>query len=696
VHKGLDRDRSRRYATLAELRAEIAVLVPEGLTFGGLGVRIAAYLTDEFLVRCAALPVAAGLNAFVFERNWNVLVTMVAIPAYFIVLEGRGGRSLGKRLFGLRVCTQGTTDPPGLMRAAIRTAIFFFLFILTVSQVRFFLDKIESDRALNATMSNLLPFLAGLTLLIAPMRRSNDYRGLHEQLSGTCVRRRPQITRPLRLQSQRNDRLEELPFRAAAFPATLGNYAIQRAKPVENGWVALGTDPLLSRRILFRLDAESSPTVLKPAESRPTRLWALGSGTTTVAGQPHRWTAYVAPAGAPLKDVVGPDSVVRWPEARPILRGILEELAVSQREQSLSDRLSPDQFWVQPDGKWQLVDGPLGIDPVVPRTDWFRQITTTLLEGAPPESADDRSGTDRIRAPLPVHVNGWTRQLFDPKATPESLARTLDATSHRSSRVTHIGRFTQLIILLFCVGPGLLLMWEYAVFYRTNQIFNVDEYPERAMRLQGANRLLGEIRNDPETLARNTAPEYAIAAKDPDFPRRLQAAYDREWDVFSSQLPPMNQLERLAFRGWSDLLGIAVSREEILRFAEEEPLPPLPPLEDMESSTIGALMLIPAFWGLCAFLFRGSLSYWLTGHALQNVRGGPAKRWKCLLRSLAVWLPLSLLLSASVVALVDGFTVALTLWLIAGGLMLAMPPLALWNPERGPHDRLLGTWLVPR
>src|SRR5262245_1145000 len=114
VHRGLDRDRDRRYATLAELRAALSALVPEQLTFGGMGVRVAAYLLDELIVRLGfVLPTQAGVRLAIGWDLAALAVPLAAFPIYFVLLEGLTGRSWGKRLLGLRVCRQGTTLPPG-------------------------------------------------------------------------------------------------------------------------------------------------------------------------------------------------------------------------------------------------------------------------------------------------------------------------------------------------------------------------------------------------------------------------------------------------------------------------------------------------------------------------------------------------------------------------------------------------------
>src|SRR5262245_24595709 len=163
VHRGLARDHDRRYATLAELRADLAALVPEQLTFGGMGVRVAAYLLDDLVVRLAvAVPIALVERPDWFAR----VITLLAFPTYFSVMEGLWGRSVGKWALGLRVCRQGTTLAPGLRRGALRGAAFGLL--VTVPEV---LARVSLTEDPTGGLLSFFPLLVGLVLVGLPMRR---------------------------------------------------------------------------------------------------------------------------------------------------------------------------------------------------------------------------------------------------------------------------------------------------------------------------------------------------------------------------------------------------------------------------------------------------------------------------------------------------------------------------------------------
>ncbi len=126
---------------------------------------------------------------------------------------------------------------------------------------------------------------------------------------------------------------------------------------------------------------------------------------------------------------------------------------------------------------------------------------------------------------------------------------------------------------------------------------------------------------------------------------------------------------------------------------------------------ITLLAFWPVLWVLWAFLSRGGFSYRLTGLWLVRADGRKAARWQCAARSLLFWLPVLALLMGSLgldwwfCSLRDprpggllGFLPHLSALAWLAG-MLVLPcyaVLALRSPARAPHDRLVGTCLVPR
>jgi hypothetical protein len=93
------------------------------------------------------------------------------------------------------------------------------------------------------------------------------------------------------------------------------------------------------------------------------------------------------------------------------------------------------------------------------------------------------------------------------------------------------------------------------------------------------------------------------------------------------------------------------------------------------------------------------VSFLITGAAVVSADGTPATRWRSTARALMVWMPVALLLAASVwvqahaPGLIGLYSL---LWWLAVGVLLAYVFVAVSFPERPPQDRWLGTRIVPR
>jgi hypothetical protein len=668
-----------------------------------MGVRVAAYLLDEAIVRAAfVLPAQAAIR-YAVGWTWAALAVPLAVfPVYFVLLEGLTGRSWGKRLLGLRVCRVGTTLPPGFRRAAIRTLVFYLLVTVTLSQAVLFVEKLVAGGAGPEVLLNLVPFLVGLAAMVVPMRRSNDFRGLHEKLSGTCVLRMPQVPRPLTLVGRHGDRLAALPARPAEFPAVIGPSAVSRAVRTPAGWVAVGDDPVLGRRVLLHLPPADGSKDRPVPGGRPGRLWVLGHGTASVAGRPHTWDAYVAPAGAPVADVVDDRHRVRWPEARPILEHLANDLAAGQTERILPARLSLDEVWVQPDGRPQILDFPLGsggigTDPI----GLLRQVAATLLEGVPRSPDDGRP----VRAPVPRHAGRLLRRLLaapPPTASADELAAELAATRNRPARVTRGGRAVQLAVQAGLLSVGLLVMFAAGGLYSALLALDTPEYRERARRVGSAERVR-ELAATSAGLARlHQEPAFAeTLGQDPVRVERLSGAIARERANLRAAVPASNPAERViqerlqvpeTNRPLADTVRDAVDLESTASTG-----PPAVPRRWARACVV--ILIWPVVWAAGALLLRGGLSNPLTGVLLVRATGSRPGRRQAAARTLLVWLPIGVLLCTSVVvraAAPEAAIVYRGLWWAAAILVPTYVVVALIDPERGPHDRLVGTWHVPR
>jgi hypothetical protein len=670
---GLERDPLRRWQSLEEFRAALMPFLPGHLSFGAMRMRLGALLIDcalfvpfWILTGVVLRPYTTGPDP-VTGKLISFVVSTVFWLLYFTVLEGRWRASLGKRLLRLRVYTAGGSDAPGLGRAALRTLVFSVLVILPWVMG-------EPDFTEGLSGANLVwgVFQAlGFGLLVGPMRAGNGYRGLHEFLSGTRVVTLPPLER-LQLLEKRYSRFRQqvggffassrlIPAQVLRFlhldpdapeclprngtrhdlsrpeglPEAVGPFVVRGAlcwEPTEQ--VLWGEDPGLGRDVWIRLrPAAAAPLDEGRRElARPTRLRWV-TGGRCAGGQ---WDAFVAPPGRPLPELVEGKTPLGWREVRPILQQLADELAAAAADGTLPPGLTVDQVWVQPNGRVQLLDFP-------PRN-----------PGAMREEAG--SSQDGVDSSLPT-------------------------------------------------APGLALLGQVAV-----------------LALEGRRRPAGE----PPAPVHASLPEHAaeilrrlLGVKQPyrdvaELQADLTATRDRPTRInFAIRAAHLGVLGFFLFPGLSLMLFTTGSYD--IRLIDEVTKAfqlgqkAAERISDSNAflywivntvTIFGAVTAWPVFWVLWAFCWRGGLSFSLMGISLVRRNGQRASRLQCAWRAALVWAPVTALLGLS--AWLEAHYAEEVTWLRWGIWWLAIAVLAgyalsaLMFPSRALHDRLSGTYLVPK
>lgn len=715
VLRGLDRDRDRRWPSVDELRDALVAVLPSRQAPARPRALVGAYLLDMLLLSLFVMPLGAahqaldGPNLDLGEVAIDPLL-WVLTTAYFALLEGLFGRTAGKALFGLRVSRVGRTGPPGVPRAVLRAVVFALMW---------FLVEYGLGAAVEGKGIGLWVAAAGVVALLVQWRERWGFRGLHDFASRCHVTRRPQPGRQLRPVSEFPNPLDTLlPAPPDPLPETVAGYTVVgRAWADPSGeqvWAA--EDRALGREVLLwlrpALTATPAPTTDEVA--RTTRLRRLGNGRLEWVGGEFAWTAYAAPAGAPLADTVGPDRPFPWADARYLLEQLVEEFRAAEADGSVPERLGVGHLWVEPNGRIRLLDFPLptgsGVENACPpaRTPLglLRQVAALALEGAP------RSAAGPVRAPVPPHAVPMLGRLFaDGPAGYRSLDefhRDLHETHALPAEVTPSVRAAQLGIQAAALAPGLVTLFGIAGMVG---IVLTKTAAERATQTEAVLKALREP--DPGAALGSANAKAAVRVRDdPAAMARVEALARRKREEFEDRRRELLRPQRVVLEQMPGDPGAAdvgsATTKVILDWAvvSRTSLPLKRHRMEASQSPWGtemgefwlALAAVPLAWVVAAAVFRGGLSMVVTGVAVVRHDGRRAFRRQCAVRAGAVWLPVYALLSASVWVQVyhpEQVPTSAALWLIAVGLLPVYVVVALRYPDRPPQDRLAGTTLVP-
>jgi hypothetical protein len=747
VQRGLERQRDERWRSLAEFRESLQPFVPGQVTAAGWGLRFGAFVIDWLTLQ--ALYVLAVL-IFIWQTGdrffplWiPVLAKPAAYLAYFGVLEGIWGFSLGKLLLGIRVRDTRGSGPPGLIQGLLRSLVFVMLWeagslanfkMLTQngpdSDAEYQQVVRERQRTGQAlALRSALGTLLGVALMLLPARARNGNRGLHEWASGTrVIAMPPRPRRKLQIPSFIPDpgsSQAQAPDRIGAYDMAHVLYWSSQDK------VLSGEDHSLKRKVWLWLRPISAPafSVQRRGIDRLTRLRCLASGST----EEYAWESFVAPKGCTLPELLASERRLAWADARPMIEALTDELVVACAESSLPPQLTPHHVWVEPSGRVKLLDMPLrdALSPSAESSDDDRalallaQVCVLSLEGGQRVSTD---GPGTPQAPVPAHASEMLRRLVPGPtayARVQEFQSALRETRDRQPEVTRGRRMTTVAGIAATSAIGLIWMFAFVwvldivTWLGAKQLTTVGgialDYLRKGI---DAEQAAAPAEADPIQRAKllyrvktGSVLEHRLARLVEHHEQLSVAA--RDWlNPFVAMGPDINLIQI----GGETPEDAEVHRKEYRAFAEKQVRilegddPESLAFSGRQTAIIwGLLAFWPAVWVLWALVTRGGLVLLISGVSLVNSRGQRASRLRCAWRTFIIWLPVFVLLSVSVEWQISYWAewkiedfnswtplIFWTLPWVALGLVLSYGVLALWFPVRGLHDRLAGTYLVPR
>lgn len=662
IHRGLERDPARRWRNLQEFHDALVPFVPDRLSIAGIGLRLGAYFADlglAYLVTWAIIGLIMLYHQEQFmvtmlflERNGEIIGWLERILwlVYFVLLEGIGGASLGKWLAGLRVNRVEGGGPPGLGRGLVRAMVFYTITDMPA-------DIFHALQPAPLAHRMLIKFWAlewiirglGLVALTTTMRRKTGFRGPHEWLSGTRVVRVIEFRRPRpthRLQALANSRLAAGASTIPPEPLDrVGPYVVRNAIRWEPGQkIVLGQDSTLGRPvwIVLREPPARTPSLARRSLNRQSRPRWIGGGDH----KGGRWDAFTAPSGFPLAELARAEGLP-WGDVLPMIRQLADELQDARNDGTLPRRLAIEQVWIQPDGNVQLID-------------FLDEAETDTKPDSPASVRTQTAGNGAFAAEgsstAPVDEHEMLAFLGE-------VARlALEGRRHRhpSHRLAHA-----------------LAPWH------DRRSRSQEAQAMRWLPVAWGRRIRAAVPESAGLILERLAGVRAPFESLENLSAELDAAASRPTEI--SLVRRGIHLGIQAFFLLPGLLLIFLLSSPFLQTR-------LFPWD------LAMIVAIPTCWVLWAFAARGGLSLPLAGIALVRIDGRRASRLACGWRAFLVWVAPTLLLASSRhvrETFPEATGLSLGSWFGAVLLLLFYLVLALLFRNRGPHDRLAGTLLVP-
>jgi hypothetical protein len=455
------------------------------------------------------------------------------------------------------------------------------------------------------------------------------------------------------------------------------------------GRLLAGYDPVLRRRVWIRTVPPGTPPIA-PARrdiSRMARLhWLTGRRSDT-----ENWDAFEAPSGGPL--LKRNEASLDWPAAKVVFADLLHEFADALKEGSLPP-LGLDRLWMRADGRTVLLDFEA---PGV-------EATPASAEATPMELLAAVAG--RVTMPgafskdssLPLSacrlLRRWSREA--PRSLEEAQAQLREA----AASPERVSRWRRAVPIALTAIPALLMGLSSLVVLPNPEVLILTPEDREVI------GLLEELRTDVPS------PEYRLALE--TYLAGQHGALLRNTSLWNTpnqaQGEDMPELSRLA----SDIAARypSVTAEELARSREtiQPTLDRVRPPQSLgvASSRVIVVVLMAAVISLMVLFFcivssiavPGGVATRLIGLAVVTRDGNEIGRWRSLARTLIAWAPILPWLVLLPNPIVMGFGPASPLPVLAVslafGAMIAGVVWTIADANRGLHDRISGTWVVPR
>ncbi len=452
ILKCLEKEPSKRFSDLETLKTALIPFASHGTSLANFGRRLAAFMTDYLLIQAfmLVLVVIAGavigfytipqgkevfmpaLSRLIF---WSSILGWILLVAYFSILEGWLGQTVGKRILGLRVVDSHGERPAfwrSLLRAFVIPGCFGITLGFEIYQAIYLQAPIDAAGQFVSSVSSSAVMLIVVAISLGSMRARNRFRGLHGFLSGTrVVWHQDEMVGSLKIPKVQATAhtIDKKKFGPYESDELLGTSRL--------GEVYLGFDAALHRKIWIVLSGDNDePSPGRINLARPGRQRWLAGGHDPVNG---RWDAIQAVDGLPIQALVGLNKSINWQQYRIVLLQLAQELRDSIQDRTLPTELTLPQVWV--DDRCQTVLLDRRLVKLVSNGEPFAAVENHIASEVRAMRLLQETGDLLLRTNyklLPLSAQQFLLELADKPQTAASIGWAIAELESMSEKLAHL------------------------------------------------------------------------------------------------------------------------------------------------------------------------------------------------------------------------------------------------------------------
>lgn len=487
ILRAMEKSPADRYQNLEAMRHDLLPFASRGTSLAEIGRRVAAFMIDygvvQLTVQVMVLVVALiimAMNGFgdaleqedVLQRVTTLaflqnLGGWLATLALFAIGDGLWGRTPGKWLMSLRVVNLNGERPGfwrGLLRAIVIPGAFGLPLIFMLTN-QFWRNSKEFDASELETVSLLYNLLPLSLLGLVALLTMRQKTNLRGIHEWLSQTRT--IAIPI-VRKRKHPAIKGLPFETFAEPYHLGRFRILGGLPSnKNGaGIFLGQDEILDRRaIVFCSESHSGTDIAGFQVNRPTRKrWFQGGYEGAI-----RWDAFENHGGVPFSYLTNRVTDLDWGTVKSAVFDLAREIAAAIQDGTLPKRLTFDNFMITREGQGRLIDLPVNV---------FDATRFVVDVNRPSESNDLERGLSFLRDVLdwsyvhlimPKSANEMVNEFRSRENNLETLnwlREALDQENRRISEMTwdsRIGAMAFSVAIEWTVAAGLTSLFSWFV-----------------------------------------------------------------------------------------------------------------------------------------------------------------------------------------------------------------------------------------